>query len=386
MPWSANQPNAQVLAVHAALMSTGHILYFGGDEHNQRQHETGNIDHTCLFDCETDTVTRIGSPTTDTFCCGHAFCGDGTLLIMGGTGRFNVAEGYHHDHFNGIRDAWLFNAVARHWRRAASMNTGPLRPDAVALEKTGGRWYPASVTLATGEVLVMSGHPGTSDARHDNDTPEIYTPSASGGSWRLLAQTFVPYYARCHLIAGGDILFTTSIGDQTKRFDPVLESWKDVCLAPGDRHDQLGSPPGATPPGRNAVYNGWSGTSVMLPMHHEEDYRQRFLLCGSSQPLILDLGRTHQADVSPWEVETKWRPTAPHAPRRPSPVSFERTPALAVARHADCTLHQRNRADDGRSRGDRDSTCIASGSRSRGRPGDQQAAWALRGPSALSDI
>jgi hypothetical protein len=53
MPWSVNQPNAQVLAVHAALMPTGHILYFGGDEHNQQQHETRNIDHTCLFDCET---------------------------------------------------------------------------------------------------------------------------------------------------------------------------------------------------------------------------------------------------------------------------------------------------------------------------------------------
>src|SRR4030095_931993 len=65
-----------------------------------------------------------------------------------------------------------------------------------------------------------------------------------------------------------------------------------------------------TPPGVNAIYNGYAGTSVLLPMHYEQGYRQRVLLCVSTLPLVLDLGQANPT----------WKATAPRtlagAPQR----------------------------------------------------------------------
>jgi hypothetical protein len=302
MPWNSQTIDGQVLAVHAALLPTGHILYFGGDEHNQNQNETGDIDHTCLFDCEKDKVTRIGSPTTDVFCSGHAFLADGSLLVAGGTERFDFAGDpaeFHHEHFPGLRDTWIFDPWSKSWRRAASMNKRKHTDDPKTPrdpEKTGGRWYPTLITLPNGEVLAMSGHPGSTDALHDNDTPEIFSLGSGSGSWRLLPKAdYPPLYPRMHVISGGDVLCTTPIGDRIKRYDWLNGVWIDVCDAPDNREAKF-----PVPPGENVVYNGFDGTTVLLPMHHHEGYRQRVLLCGSKQPLVLDLG----------EANLRWKATA----------------------------------------------------------------------------
>src|SRR3954451_6410352 len=65
---------AQVLAVHAALLHTGKIVYFSGDQHDPGQQALGLFDHARLFDCTTLAVTSpTPSPTIrDLFCCGHA--------------------------------------------------------------------------------------------------------------------------------------------------------------------------------------------------------------------------------------------------------------------------------------------------------------------------
>lgn len=68
---------SEVLAAHAAMLPTGHILYFSGSEYNPDQHNTTQIDHTRLYDCVSGTVIRVPSPTTDLFCCGQALLADG---------------------------------------------------------------------------------------------------------------------------------------------------------------------------------------------------------------------------------------------------------------------------------------------------------------------
>ncbi|MBI3303313.1 MAG: hypothetical protein HYZ72_14715 [Deltaproteobacteria bacterium] len=91
---------AEVLAVHAALLHTGKVLYFGGDEHDPN----GNIDHTRLWNPLTPTLPEtVGSPTMhDLFCCGHTMLGDGSVLVAGGTEGWDVVpDPYHGDHFRG---------------------------------------------------------------------------------------------------------------------------------------------------------------------------------------------------------------------------------------------------------------------------------------------
>lgn len=83
-------------SVHAALVpvgARGKLLMFGGDEHWQDQAGRDNapadparIDRTALYDVNDGSFVRISSPSTDVFCAGHAFLGDGRLLVGGGTG------------------------------------------------------------------------------------------------------------------------------------------------------------------------------------------------------------------------------------------------------------------------------------------------------------
>ena len=49
LPWNIAVANSEVLAIHAALLPTNEILYFGGDEHSMDQQDAGNIDHTRIF-------------------------------------------------------------------------------------------------------------------------------------------------------------------------------------------------------------------------------------------------------------------------------------------------------------------------------------------------
>ena len=59
--------SAEVIAIHAALLKTGQILYFSGDEHDPDLNRNHDIDHTRIFDCSTFAVGTMSSPTSDVF-------------------------------------------------------------------------------------------------------------------------------------------------------------------------------------------------------------------------------------------------------------------------------------------------------------------------------
>ena len=46
------QAYAEILAVHAALLHNGEILYFSGDEHDPGRQHLSMFDHARLFDCQ----------------------------------------------------------------------------------------------------------------------------------------------------------------------------------------------------------------------------------------------------------------------------------------------------------------------------------------------
>ena len=104
---------------------------------------------------------------------------------------------------------------------------------------TGGRWYPTLMTLANGNVIAFSGHPGSSDgsnspgAGHNNCIPEIFSREPQPkGSWRRLASYTksserdyyerhdMTLYPRMHLLPSGDILCTNPIRERTYSFQP----------------------------------------------------------------------------------------------------------------------------------------------------------------------
>lgn len=278
MRWNLLKQTTEVLAVHAALLHTGEIIYFSGDEHDKGQSERGDIFHTRLFDCDTLAVKPISSPGSDVFCSGQALMGDGRLLVTGGTEAFEHDVGGIHGvlgHFAGLRDSWIYDPICRRWTRAAYLNPEP------GSSVGGGRWYPGLTALANGQVLAISGHPASSDRRseHQNVIPESFSQfPLPWGKWQIFggnASKIVDYFARMHVLPDGKLFCLTTAGNgRNELFDPRGGDWSDRC------------------PGPIPSYNDIAVTSVLLPLRPSDNYRARILACNHPQPLILDLGAT----------------------------------------------------------------------------------------------
>jgi hypothetical protein len=284
--WEVRPESAGVLAVHAALLRTGKVVYFGGSENVESQHNAGGaaIDNTRVWDPATGNVQAVPSPANhDLFCCGHAFLPNGRLLAAGGTQEWASAPvgGDPHGHaalghFRGLAAATTFDpafaAGSNPWTSVKRMNfergTG----------QGGGRWYPTLVTLPDGRVLAMSGHPEDSDTRHNNITIEAFSPTPGPqGNWSDEGdQPLVPDgYPRLHVVPGGaqgKLLCISLTDGQSWTWDPAAKTWASLGTGPG------------------ADYGGYGTSSVLLPLHPADNYRARMLVTNAPQPRILDLG------------------------------------------------------------------------------------------------
>jgi Domain of unknown function (DUF1929)/FG-GAP repeat len=177
--WRLLEDGSGTLAVHAALLNTGDVLFFAGssndpDRHNAHQFGTTVWRYPGAEQHQPDTPV-------DLFCVGHAFLPDGRLLAAGGTQQY--------DPFLGLRQSIAFDPVTRTWV--------PQR------EMAGGRWYPSLLALGDGRVLATSGLDQTSQL---NLVPEVYT---GGGGWASLpASAHWPLYGHLFLLADGRVFYS----------------------------------------------------------------------------------------------------------------------------------------------------------------------------------
>lgn len=290
---------AGILAVHAALLHTGKIVYFGGDQHTSSLNSSGDVDHTRLFDCTTHAITSVtGLPgNVDLFCSGHAQLADGRILAAGGTRKWGGGgpiqpngQPYHPSgHFIGIRDAYLFDPSDEQWHVTGKLVTQRASDVAAGhdIEKTGGKWYPTLLTLSDGRVLAVSGHPEVDDSRHNNNSLELYDPAT--GVWSIVGTADYNNidtvaarryeYPRLHVLPDGAVISMSPMSNQR------LEIWHPYTDAT-DWDDVIAPAP-------EGIYdNGFAQdtTSVMLPLLPTDQYRARIMQAGGSMPYILDLG------------------------------------------------------------------------------------------------
>jgi hypothetical protein len=280
---------AEILAVHAALLHTGKIVYFGGDQHTSSLNVSGDVDHTRLFDCATHAISAVtGLPgNVDLFCSGHALLADGRVLAAGGTRNWGGGGIHPSGHFIGIREAYIFDPADDLWHETGKLVTQRAAevPPGNDIEKSGGRWYPTLLTLPDGRVLAVSGHPEVDDTRHNNNSLELYDPSA--GTWSIVGP--VDYgnigavaarqyeYPRLHVLPDGTVLSASTMTNGN------LEQWHPYTDATDWDH--------VIGPAPDPMYGGFAQdtTSVLLPLKPSDKYRARILLAGASMPYVLDM-------------------------------------------------------------------------------------------------
>lgn len=290
-PWVV-VANSRDMAVHAALLPTGKVLYFGGYD----------VFDTHLYDTHTAQVTDLPEfapaegqrPWTNIFCGGHAWLPDGRLLVGGGMLRdLDEEEGgppeEQHGHGGmrggGERGSWVFD-----YRRSAWSPTADLNLDPDGNPNSGGRWYPTLITLHDGRVLAVGGHPDRREdfeGRHNNNLPERY--SAATGAWTLLStETETPSYttdgySRLHLLPGGDVFFSTVSNGLNRFFDAHADAFGGEAFGPQD--DSFYHKGG----GDSDQGNLSGTTSVLLPLLRGDGYQARVMVCGGAQPERTDL-------------------------------------------------------------------------------------------------
>jgi plastocyanin len=178
--WELLPCDSEVLAVHAALMHTGHVLFFAGTG-NDPSKEPAHDFRSVVWDYEGGGFHRPVTPI-DFFCAGQAFLPDGRLLVAGGTQQY--------DPFFGLRDAYLFDTPAEDWVHVQDM--------------AHGRWYPSLIALGDGRVLAIGGLDETSAP---NRLPETYDNTA-GWTAHTAFNADTPTYGHFFLLQDGHVFYS----------------------------------------------------------------------------------------------------------------------------------------------------------------------------------
>lgn len=270
-------------AVSMAVLPDGNVVFWNGlkdTEHlsgplaasippNQNS-ETRHLDLSSYF--STGAVTSAlwtsgySTPTPedggggDLFCSDQRLLSDGRVLVVGGSWWSNEdetvtngtpAQGLGRTDIYGRTNVRVYDGASNTWTQLDSMHKG--------------RWYPALLTLPDGKMLVLGGvgrlmynskyapgmAPPENDAPENQQSPEIFDPSAPAGQqWTLLsndeAQQSLPLFARVHLLPNGKVLYDASgqmwgpAGEDVnelewnwmRTFDPATKSWSQGDVAP----------------------------------------------------------------------------------------------------------------------------------------------------------
>ena len=177
--WRLLDFGTEVLAIHAALLHTGDVVFFSGSSNNPANVAPHDF-RTRVWHYPKPQLSAPATPI-DLFCCGHAALADGRLLAAGGTEQY--------DPFHGLHDAVIFDPATLTWGPTAHM--------------AGGRWYPSLLALGDGRVLALAGLGADGNL---NIVPEVYT---DGAGWAALpAPGPWPMYAHLVLLADGRVFYT----------------------------------------------------------------------------------------------------------------------------------------------------------------------------------
>ena len=183
-----------IVPVHSALMHTGEVLMWDGQELGA---STG------VWNPTTQAFTAITAPA-NLFCAGPSQLPDGRIAVVGG----------HIDTHIGLPDLNIFDPATKKWTLGPSMQNG--------------RWYPGTMTLPDGRIIVVSGESTCDEC--DVPTPEIYNPATNAWSALNNAQFTFTYYPHMYLLPDGRMLVsnTTETPIVSQILDVNAQTWTPI--------------------------------------------------------------------------------------------------------------------------------------------------------------
>jgi hypothetical protein len=282
-------------AVSAAVLANGRILYWNGLEGSERSDISTLLQFGALAASDQSRVLTLsplgwtkpspvdaggtnpppdllvpGSPygqgSNDAlFCSALDQLADGRVIAVGGTDYYDepgipgtdlgVSE------LQGLKNTRIFDPATGTWTQSGQMSFG--------------RWYPETVTLASGDIFVASGvtkliKPVYSNDPADSGTnvrqTETYAPAT--GVWTYngtAADRSLPLFPRLHLLPDGKVYYDA--GGQT--FNPDGQSYDEATWNIAAVYDPASrSWTSLDIPALGTDYPGFKGStfSVMLPL------------------------------------------------------------------------------------------------------------------------
>ncbi len=226
-------------AIHAALMPTGKVLFYGF-EWTQRLITRQPDSHQQTTSVATvwdpskglgpDSLTPVPPPMVDVdgdgraepvplYCSGQSFLPDGRILVTGGTLDLRWAEkGYTNP--PGLRLTLIFDPRTQQWSRAQDM--------AVA------RWYPTQAELADGRTLLLGGY---DDHKPTSLTGQLEVVSADGSRVQRVPsgdrETWT--YPGLLLMPSARVLLAGPRAQDVGMLDPRTMRWSRVPNLPATR-------------------------------------------------------------------------------------------------------------------------------------------------------
>jgi hypothetical protein len=163
--WIAAKSKWPIVAIHAALLPTGKVMFFSYPTYPGRP----NNAEAYLWDPANPTAPPVQKDPpgkANIWCAGQTFAANGELVVFGGNLDYESAS----QTWKGLDKVFTFNPWTETWREQPKM--------------AHGRWYPTGVRMPDGRIPIVSGLDESGVLVPNSQTNydvELFTPSATLG-------------------------------------------------------------------------------------------------------------------------------------------------------------------------------------------------------------
>ncbi len=204
--------------IHSALLNTGKVLMWGILQGAPDPPPLWTPAK--LYDPIANTITDVSTTFDgDIVCAGESILPNGDVIVAGGTIIPTVTGGA------GLANTTFFNPATGTWTQGTLMNNP--------------RWYPTTVEVGNGNILVLSGHNQTGTV----SVEQLETYNQTTGVWTGLPPSANDpdpgpefLYPRMDLLPSGKV-FKSAPAQQSDMFNPTTNTWAHLAkMNFGDRY------------------------------------------------------------------------------------------------------------------------------------------------------